>query len=53
MEGVVNRTTQALYSRQGYPVPILQEAGWAPMAGLDGRENSHPHRNSISGPNTS
>ena len=29
------------------PVPIVQEAGWAPRAGLDGCGKSRPHRDSI------
>ena len=32
------------------PVPIVQEAGWAPGAGLDECGKSRPHRYSISGP---
>jgi hypothetical protein len=34
------------------PVPIVQEAGWAPMAGLGSSENLDPHRDSITGPSS-
>ena len=42
--GVVNATHRQLYTRGRDPVPIVQEAGWAPGAGLDGCEKSHPHQ---------
>jgi hypothetical protein len=34
------------------PVPILQEAGWAPGPVWAGAENLAPHRDSISGPSS-
>jgi hypothetical protein len=34
------------------PVPIVQEAGWKPMAGLDRCGKSRPHRDSIPGPSS-
>ena len=32
-----------------HPVPTVQEAGWAPRAGLDGFEESRLRRDSIPG----
>ena len=37
----------ALYSRERPPVPIVQEAGWAPGPIWTGAENLAPHRDSI------
>ena len=34
------------------PVPIVQEAGFEPRAGLDGCGKSRPHRDSIPGPSS-
>jgi hypothetical protein len=34
------------------PVPIVQEAGWAPGPVWTGAENLAPHRDSIPGPST-
>ena len=34
------------------PVPIVQEAGWAPGPGWMGAENMAPHRDSILGPSS-
>jgi hypothetical protein len=39
----------ALYPRKD-PVPIVQEAGWAPGSVWIGAENLAPHRDSIPGP---
>jgi hypothetical protein len=35
-----------------YPVPIEQEAGWAPGPVWTGAENLAPHRDSIPGPSS-
>jgi len=35
---------QPLYSQEGDPLPIIQEAGWGRGVGLDGFGKSHPHR---------
>jgi hypothetical protein len=35
------------------PVPIVQEAGWAPGPVWIGAENLAPHRDSIPGPSSS
>ena len=35
-----------------YPVPIVQEAGWAPGPVWTGVENLAPHRDSIPGPSS-
>jgi len=44
--------TRPLYRRERYPVPIVQEARWAPGPGLTGAENVYPNRDSISGPSS-
>ena len=46
---VVNATPRQLYHPGKDPVPIVQEAGWAPGQGWTGAENL-AHRDSISGP---
>jgi len=46
MGWVVNATAWPLYSLEGEPVPIVQEAGWAP-AGLDESGKYLHHRNSM------
>jgi len=40
MGWVVNATTRPLYPRERDPVPIVQEAGWAPGPVWTGAENS-------------
>jgi hypothetical protein len=42
MEVVVNATPQAIYARERDPVPIVQEAGWAPGPVWTGGENLTP-----------
>jgi len=42
MGWVVNVTFRPLYPRERYPVPIAQEAGWAPGLVLTGAENLAP-----------
>jgi len=39
---VVNATPRPLYPRERDPVPIVEEAEWAPRAGLDGYGKSRP-----------
>jgi hypothetical protein len=39
---VVNTTPQLLYPLERYPVPIVQEAGWASGPVWMGRENVNP-----------
>ena len=46
------RHIPALYSRERDEAPIVQEAEWAPMAGLDQSGNSRPHWDSIPGLNS-
>jgi len=46
-ECVVNATSQPLYPRKGDAVPIVDEAGWAPGAGINGCGKSCPHWVSI------
>jgi hypothetical protein len=36
---VVNATTRPLYPQEGYPAPIVQEAGWAPGPFWTGAKN--------------
>jgi hypothetical protein len=48
----VSFTTWPLFTRGKDPVPIVQEAGWGPMAGLVRRGKSRPHRDSIPGPSS-
>ena len=50
MEWVVNATPQPHYPRERDPIPIVQEAGWAPGPVWTGAENLAPHRDSIPGP---
>jgi hypothetical protein len=38
--------------RERQPVPIVQEAGWAPRTGLDGCGKFRPHQDSITGPSS-
>jgi hypothetical protein len=38
-EWVVNATPRPLYPRERQPVPIIQDAGWAPWAVWMGTEN--------------
>jgi hypothetical protein len=40
----VSATHMSLYPREKNPIPIVQEAGWAPRVGLDGCEKSGPHQ---------
>ena len=39
LEWVVNAVHRLLSPQEGDPVPIVQEAGWIPKAGLNGCEN--------------
>jgi len=39
---VISNTPRPHFTRGKHPVPILQEAGWASRAGLDGRKISSP-----------
>ena len=39
---VVNATPRPLYPRERDPVAVVQEAGWVPGAGLNGRGKSRP-----------
>jgi len=41
-----------LFTAGKEPVPILQEAGWAPGPVWTGAENLAPHRDSIPGPSS-
>jgi len=45
--GWVNATPRPFYRRERQPVPILQEAGWAPVPVWTGEENLAPQLNSI------
>ena len=45
----VSVTPRPLFIPGKDPVPIVQEAGWAPRAGLDRCRKSRPHRDSIPG----
>ena len=45
-------TPRPLFTLGKDPVPIVQEAGWAPGAGLDMCGKSLPHRDSIAGPSS-
>ena len=42
MEWVVNVTLRPLYPRERAPVPIVQEAGWAPEPVWAGAKNRGP-----------
>jgi hypothetical protein len=42
MGWVVNATSRSLYFRARDPVPVLQEAGWAPRLDRTGAENPAP-----------
>jgi hypothetical protein len=51
--GGVSVTPRPLFTPGIDSVPIVQEAGWTPKAGLDGcRESRPPHRDSIPGPSS-
>jgi hypothetical protein len=50
MGWVVKDTPWPLYPRETDPVPILQEARWAPGPVWTGAENLATHRDSIAGP---
>jgi len=49
---VVSVTPRPLFTPGKDPVPILQEAGWAPGPVWTGAENLTPHRDSIPGPSS-
>jgi len=46
------RHASAAFTPGKDPVPVVQEAGWIPRAGLDRRGKSRPHRDSIPGPSS-
>ena len=46
----VSVTPRPLFTSGKDPVPIIQEAGWAPGPVWTGAENLDPHRDSIPGP---
>jgi hypothetical protein len=46
------RHAPAAFYPEKDPVPIVQEAGWAPEAGLDRCGKSRPNRDSIPGPSS-
>jgi hypothetical protein len=48
----VNVTPLPLFTPGKDPVPIIQEAGWAPGPVWTGAENLAPHRDSIPGPSS-
>ena len=48
----VSVTPRPLFTPGKDPVPIVQEAGWAPLAGLDRCGKSRLRRDSISGPSS-
>ena len=48
----VSVTPRPLLTSGKDPVPIVQEAGWAPGPVLTGAENLAPHRDSIPGPSS-
>ena len=50
--GVGGRHAPAAFTPGKYPVPIVQEAGWAPGPVWIGAENLAPHRDSIPGPSS-
>jgi hypothetical protein len=47
MRWIVNVTPRPIYPREKEPVPILQETFLDPWAGLEGREKTRPHWDSI------
>ena len=49
----VSATPQPLFTPRNDPVPNVQEAGWAPRAGLDRCGKSRPHLYSIPRPSSS
>ena len=52
---VINATARPQYPQEGYPAPIVQEAGWAPGPFWTGAENlasPPPQRDSIPGPSS-
>ena len=49
----VSVTPRPLFTPRKDPVPIVQEAGWAPGPVWTGAENLAPHRDSIPGPSGS
>jgi len=49
---VVSVTPRLLFTPGKDPVPIVQEAGWAPVQVWTGAEISPPHRDSITGPSS-
>ena len=48
----VSVTPRPLFAPGKDPVPIVQEAGWAPGSVWTGAENLAPHRDSIPGPSS-
>jgi hypothetical protein len=48
----VSVTLRPLFNPGKNPVPIVQETGWAPRAGLDRCGKSRPHQDSIPGPSS-
>ena len=48
----VSVTPRPFFTPGTDPVPIVQEAGWAPGPVLTGAENLAPHRDSIPGPSS-
>jgi hypothetical protein len=44
MKWVVNATLRALYPREKYLVPIVQDVGWSPGQVWTGAENLAPDR---------
>jgi len=50
MGWVVNATPWLLYSMETDPIPIIQEAEWAPGLVWTGAENLAPHQDLVSVP---
>ena len=50
--GGISVTPRPLFTPGKDPVPIVQEAGWAPGTVWAGAENLAPHRDSIPGPSS-
>jgi hypothetical protein len=50
--GVVNAMPRMLYPYEKDPIPIVQEAGWAPWTVRMGAENLTAQWNSIPGPSS-
>jgi len=48
----VSVTPRPRFTPRKDPVPIVQEAGWVPGAGLERCGKSRPHRDSIPGPSS-